>query len=146
MWRIRWRRFSKLRRRSLDRVRRRDAHRERGVHNRDQSKPTSGLESAVKKRGCSTTPNNRTDNKMHNSTSPSVKPKTNPPQEGPRFKYLVQWVLLSERAAWECSSEDSYIELELERLTENGEEIVSLLRDEMGDIQVFLKVAVTGGL
>ncbi len=74
-----------------------------------------------------------------------TKPKTNPPQEGPpRFKYLVKWVLLSERAAWECSSEDAFIEAELAKLTGNGEELIAVLKDEMGDLQVILKVPATG--
>ncbi len=81
---------------------------------------------------------------MYHTTS-SIKPRNNPPQEGPRFKYLVKWVLLSERAEWEFDGEDSYIESELAKLTENGEEIISLLGDEMGDIRVILKVAVTEG-
>ena len=67
----------------------------------------------------------------------------NLPVRDPKFRYIVQHILLSERAAWEYPSEDVFLEQELSRLTENGEEIHSLLPEGDGDIKVILRVPVT---
>ena len=78
---------------------------------------------------------------MGNNTTPNIGPEHNSPHHsGPKFRYIVQHILLSERAAWEYPCEDVFLEQELARLAEKGD-IHFLLPDGDGDITVILKVS-----
>ena len=77
---------------------------------------------------------------MGNNTTPNIGPEhISPHHSGPKFRYIVQHILLSERAAWEYPGEDAFVEQELARLAEKGN-IHFLLPDGDGDITVILKV------
>ena len=64
------------------------------------------------------------------------------PSGSPKFRYLVQHILVSEMAEWERHNEDIFVEQELARLAEKGD-IHFLLPDGDGDIKVILWVPVT---
>ena len=83
---------------------------------------------------------------MRNHIIPGIQSEHNPPGSRSRFRYVVKNILLSERADWEYPGEQAFVEMELARLTENGEEILSLFRDSDGDYEVVLKVEVGGGI
>ena len=67
----------------------------------------------------------------------------NPPARQRRFRYVVQNIYLSERADWD-PGEQAFLEMELDRLTEDGEKIISLLKDCYGDYEVVLEVEIGG--
>ena len=58
----------------------------------------------------------------------------------PKFRFVVQHILVSEMAEWERHNEDTFVEQELARLAEKGD-IHFLLPDGDGDITVILKVS-----
>ena len=60
----------------------------------------------------------------------------------PKFRFVVQHILVSEMAEWERHNEDTFVEQELARLAEKGD-IHFLLPDGDGDIKVILRVPVT---
>ncbi len=62
-----------------------------------------------------------------------------------KVRFSVQLILLSERPS-RYSNDQVFIENELEKLTADGEEVVSILRDH-GDLMVILAVpAKEGGI
>ena len=77
------------------------------------------------------------------STESKRSPLTSANGRQPKFRYRVQNILLSERAAWEYPGEQAFIEDELERLTADGAEIVSIIADHE-DLLVVLKAPAGG--
>jgi len=79
---------------------------------------------------------------MRDSTIPGTEKRDSPHHSDPKFRFVVQHILVSEMAEWERHNEDIFVEQELARLAEKGD-IHFLLPDGDGDITVILRVPVT---
>ncbi len=79
---------------------------------------------------------------MRNTTTPNTGSEHNLPSRLPKFRFVVQHILVSEMAEWERHNEDIFVEQELARLAEKGD-IHFLLPDGDGDIRVILRGPVT---
>ena len=76
---------------------------------------------------------------MRKSITPNTEKRNSSHHSGPKFRFVVQHILVSEMAEWERHNEDIFVEQELARLAEKGD-IHFLLPDGDGDITVILKV------
>ncbi len=82
---------------------------------------------------------------MRNYITPNTKKRDPSHHSGPKFRFVVQHILVSELAEWERHNEDIFVEQELARLAEKGD-IHFLLPDGDDDITVILKVLTCSGL
>lgn len=79
---------------------------------------------------------------MFKGITPNTEERNPSHHSSPKFRFIVQHILVSEMAEWERHNEDIFVEQELERLAEKGD-IHFLLPDGDGDIKVILRVPVT---
>ena len=66
--------------------------------------------------------------------------------ENHHIRYLTRLIVMSEMPVWDTDPQN-FIEVELNRMTEDGAEVVSVIRDPQNhkDLLVFLKVSAQGG-
>lgn len=79
---------------------------------------------------------------MFKGITPNTEKRNPSHHSSPKFRFVVQHILVSEMAEWERHNEDTFVEQELARLAERGD-IHLLLPDGDGDIKVILRVPVT---
>ncbi len=77
---------------------------------------------------------------MFKGITPNTEKRNPSHHSSPKFRFVVQHILVSEMAEWERHNEDIFVEQELARLAEKGD-IHFLLPDGDGDITVILKVS-----
>jgi len=82
---------------------------------------------------------------MRKNTIPGTETDHNPPGRRPKFRYIVEHILLSELGEWERPNENVFVEQELARLAEKGDIHFLLPDGGDGDIKVVLRVPVTEG-
>ncbi len=81
---------------------------------------------------------------MFKGITPNTEKRNPSHHSSPKFRFIVQHILVSEMAEWERHNEDIFVEQELARLAEKGD-IHFLLPDGDGDIKVILRVPVLEG-